>query len=124
MQHSWNDDQPIYRQLQERVVELILEGAMAEGEPLPSVRQVASEYQINHLTVAKAYQELVDQGLVERRRGLGMYVLSGARARAGARERDRLLVLELPRLIERARRLDIGEAELVDNVKRIFKEVR
>jgi GntR family transcriptional regulator len=77
---EWNDNQPIYRQLRDQVVERILDGSFAEGDAVPSVRQVASDYKINHLTVAKAYQELVDGQLLEKRRGLGMYVLPGARA--------------------------------------------
>lgn len=74
MSVEWNDKQPIYRQLRELVVQRIMDGSFAEGEPVPSVRQVASDYQINHLTVGKAYQELVDTGLLEKRRGLGMFV--------------------------------------------------
>jgi len=76
---TWNDSVPIYRQLRERVVAMILDGALNEGDPLPSVRQVAADFQINPLTVSKAYQELVDDQLVEKRRGLGMFVTDGAR---------------------------------------------
>lgn len=124
MQHPWNDDQPIYRQLQERVTGLILEGAMAEGEALPSVRQLANDLQINHLTVARAYQELVEQGLVEKRRGLGMFVLPGARAKAAAVEREKLLKTELPQLLARARKLELSEADLINRIKQSFKEAR
>ena len=74
MDPQWDDSQPIYRQLRDRVVAMILEGALKEGDPLPSVRSVAAEYQINPLTVLKGYQSLVDEGLVEKRRGLGMFV--------------------------------------------------
>lgn len=111
MADIWNDDQPIYRQLYERVVRLILQGEFAEGDALPSVRQLSADYQINHLTVAKSYQALVDEGLVEKRRGLGMFVLEGAREHLLARERKQFLEQELPEVVARARRLGIdGEA--------------
>src|SRR5690625_5568195 len=102
MQEPWRDDEPIYRQLRQRIATLILNDAIKEGEPIPSVRQVAADYQINHLTVAKAYQELVEQGLVEKRRGLGMFVLPGARDQIAASERAKLLEDELPRLLVRS----------------------
>ena len=79
MEHEWNDSQPIYRQLRDRVVAMILDGVLKEGDPMPSVRKVAAEYRVNPLTVLKGYQELVDEGLVESRRGLGMFVNTGAR---------------------------------------------
>src|SRR6185369_1084971 len=79
MQLEWNDSQPIYRQLRDRVVAMILDGVLKEGDPLPSVRNVAVEYRVNPLTVLKGYQQLVDEGLVESRRGLGMFVNNGAR---------------------------------------------
>ena len=75
MDREWNDNQPIYRQLRDRVVAMILDGVLKEGDPLPSVRNVAADYRINPLTVLKAYQELVDEGLVESKRGLGMFVM-------------------------------------------------
>jgi GntR family transcriptional regulator len=78
MSITWNDSTPIYRQLRERVVGMILDGVLKPGDPLPSVRQVAGDFQINPITVSKAYQELVDENLVEKRRGLGMYVTEGA----------------------------------------------
>ena len=81
MNREWNDNQPIYRQLRDRVVHMILDGVLKEGDPLPSVRNVAAEYRVNPLTVLKAYQELVDEDLVEKRRGLGMFVKEGARNR-------------------------------------------
>jgi len=122
MQEPWRDDQPIYRQLHERILGLILSGALKEGEAIPSVRQVASDYQINHLTVAKAYQELVDAGLVEKRRGLGMFVLPGAQKKAAIAERSKFLHEELPQLVARARQLSIGEAELIKAINQIMKE--
>jgi len=122
MQEPWRDDEPIYRQLRQRIATLILNGAIKEGEPIPSVRQVAADYQINHLTVAKAYQELVELGLVEKRRGLGMFVLPGAREQIAASERDKLLGDELPRLLVRARQLGISESELNAHIKQMLKE--
>jgi GntR family transcriptional regulator len=122
MQEPWRDDLPIYRQLHEKILGLILTGALKEGEAIPSVRQVASDYQINHLTVAKAYQELVDAGLVEKRRGLGMFVLPGARKKAAIAERGKFLNQELPQLIERARQLDINQAELTKVIHQLMKE--
>lgn len=104
---TWNDSVPIYRQLQQRVVAMILDGALNEGDPLPSVRQVAAEYQINPLTVSKAYQELVDEQLVEKRRGLGMFVIEGARVALLKSERERFLREEWPMLFARLRRLGL-----------------
>lgn len=121
MQDSWRDDQPIYRQLHERILGLILKGSIKEGEPIPSVRQVAADYQINHLTVAKAYQELVDTGLVEKRRGLGMFVLPGARQKAIASEREKFVQQELPQIVQRAQQLGMKEAELVEKISQMMK---
>lgn len=121
MQDSWKDDQPIYRQLQERILGLILKGSIKEGEPIPSVRQVAADYQINHLTVAKAYQELVDAGLVEKRRGLGMFVIPGARQKAMASEREKFVQQELPQIVQRAQQLGMKEAELVEKISQLMK---
>jgi GntR family transcriptional regulator len=104
---EWNDDQPIYRQLRDLVIERILDGSFPEGEAVPSVRQVASDYNINHLTVAKAYQELVDNGLLEKRRGLGMFVLTGAREMLTDNEQQKFLEEELPAFAEKALRLGI-----------------
>jgi GntR family transcriptional regulator len=102
---EWNDNQPIYRQLRELVVERIMDGSFAEGDAVPSVRQVAADYQINHLTVAKAYQELVDDGLLEKRRGLGMFVVDGARESLTGNEQHKFLEDELPAFAERVRML-------------------
>jgi len=104
---TWNDNVPIYRQLQQRVVAMILDGALNEGDSLPSVRQVAADYQINPLTVSKAYQELVDHQLVEKRRGLGMFVIEGARAALLKSERERFLREEWPTLFARLQRLGL-----------------
>lgn len=122
MSDTWNDKQPIYRQLYERILVLILRGEIAEGEPLPSVRQLSADYQINHLTVAKSYQSLVDEELVEKRRGKGMFVLPGARERLLERERERFLSQELPELVQRSRQLGIDEVVLIDAIQTITKE--
>lgn len=122
MQEPWRDDQPIYRQLHDKILGLILKGTLKEGEALPSVRQVSSDYQINHLTVAKAYQELVDAGLVERRRGLGMFVLPGAQQKVSTSEREKFISQELPHLIARARQLGIHESELTKAIRQMMKE--
>lgn len=122
MQEPWRDDQPIYRQLHERILGLILAGAIKEGEAIPSVRQVASDYQINHLTVAKAYQELVDQGLVEKRRGLGMFVVPGAQKQLSASERAKFLEQELPQITARAKQLGIKKNELIDTIKQMMEK--
>lgn len=118
MDPNWNDDQPIYRQLRDRVVSMILEGAVDDGDSLPSVRTVAAEYRLNPLTVLKGYQELVDEDLVEKRRGRGMFVKDGARARLLAGERDRFLNEEWPRVVDRIHQLDLDEAELLDRAKK------
>jgi GntR family transcriptional regulator len=112
MNTPWNDEQPIYRQLRERIVSLILAGTFKEGEALPSVRQVASDNQINHITVSKAYQELVDMQLVEVRRGMGMYVMVGARSRLHVLEKEKFLSAELPALLVRIKDLGISIDEL------------
>lgn len=122
MQEPWRDDQPIYRQLQERIVDLILKGSLKEGEAIPSVRQVASDFQINHLTVAKAYQELVDAELIEKRRGLGMFVLPGAQKKVATAEREKFLHQQLPQLVTRARQLGIPESDLTKAIRQLMKE--
>ena len=119
MPDIWKDDQPIYRQLRDRVVALVMEGTYAEGEAIPSVRQVSSEYQINHLTVSKAYQELVDEGLVEKRRGVGMFVISGAREMILESERNKFLTDELPALVERLRQLGISTEQLLTKIQNL-----
>jgi len=123
MEREWNDRQPIYRQLQDRVVAMILDAALKEGDPLPSVRNVAAEYRLNPLTVLKAYQQLADEGLVESRRGLGMFVTSGARDRLLQDERRKFLTEEWPRIEEKMQRLGLEAEELLDrNAKRGRKE--
>ena len=111
---EWEDNQPIYRQLRDLVVQRIMDGTFAEGEAVPSVRQVAADYQINHLTVGKAYQELVDTGLLEKRRGLGMFVTPGARGSLTSNEKQRFIEEELPAFVQRAHVLGMELSEVVD----------
>ena len=113
MEPNWSDNQPIYRQLRDRVVAMILEDSLKEGDPLPSVRSVAAEYQINPLTVLKGYQSLVDEGLVEKRRGLGMFVIEGARRNLMKNEREQFLKNEWPLILQRIQRLGLELQELV-----------
>jgi len=118
MDPKWNEDQPIYRQLRDRVVAMILEGVLAEGDALPSVRNVAAEYRLNPLTVLKGYQELVDQELVEKKRGRGMFVIEGARQRLLAAERQRFLDKEWPEVVASIRRLELDVEILLGDVSR------
>jgi GntR family transcriptional regulator len=112
MDPNWNDNQPIYRQLRDRMVALILEGALKEGDPLPSVRAVAADYRLNPLTVLKGYQQLVDESLVEKRRGRGMFVSDGARKLLLAGERGRFLNEEWPQILAVINRLGFSSEEL------------
>ncbi len=114
MDHEWNDNQPIYRQVRNRVVAMILEGVLKEGDPLPSVRNVAAEYRVNPLTVLKGYQQLVDEGLVETRRGLGMFINVGARGTLLQGERQKFLGEEWPRILETIHRLGLKAEELLN----------
>lgn len=109
----WDESQPIYRQLRDRVVAMLLEGVLKEGEPLPSVRQVAAEYRLNPLTVLKAYQQLADEGLVEKRRGLGMFVAPGAAAALLKDERTRFLEQDWPKVHATIVRLGLDAATLL-----------
>lgn len=113
MAHEWTDSQPIYRQLRDRVVAMILDGALNEGDPLPSVRTVAADSRINPLTVLKSYQQLVDEGLVEKRRGLGMFINVGARALLLQAERQKFLEDEWPRVRATIKRLGLTPEELL-----------
>ncbi|MDG6348241.1 GntR family transcriptional regulator [Luteimonas sp. 8-5] len=110
---QWNDSAPIYRQLKEKVIAMMLDGELKPGDALPSVRQVAAEYQLNPITVSRAYQELADEALVEKRRGLGMYVTEEASRKLLASERERFLTEEWPLVLERIRRLGLGVDELL-----------
>jgi len=117
MDREWNDSQPIYRQLRDRVVAMILDGVLKEGDPLPSVRNVSAEYRVNPLTVLKGYQELVDEELVEKRRGLGMFVKDGARGLLLHDERQKFLAEEWPRVQATIQRLGLKAEELLDASK-------
>ena len=113
MDPNWNEDQPIYRQLRDRVVAMILEGVLGDGDALPSVRNVAAEYRLNPLTVLKGYQELVDEGLVEKKRGRGMFVNEGARTKLLKAERGRFLEKEWPKVLATIERLGLDAADLL-----------
>ena len=112
---EWSDGAPIYRQLKERVVAMMLDGLLKPGDALPSVRQVAAEYQLNPITVSRAYQELADEALVEKRRGLGMYVMEGASEKLLFSERERFLREEWPLVLERIQRLGLSLDRLLRN---------
>ena len=116
MDFEWNDNQPIYRQLRDRIVAMILDGLLKEGDPLPSVRTVAAEYRVNPLTVLKAYEELVDDELVESRRGRGMFINAGARTLLLRGEREKFLKEEWPRIYSTIQRLGLRAEELLDAV--------
>lgn len=110
---QWSDGAPIYRQLKERVIAMMLDGLLKPGDALPSVRQVAAEYQLNPITVSRAYQELADESLVEKRRGLGMYVTEEAARKLLVNERERFLKEEWPLVLERILRLGLKTEELL-----------
>ena len=113
MDPEWNDGQPIYRQLRDRVVALILDGVLGEGDPLPSVRAVAADYRVNPLTVLKGYQQLVDDEIVEKRRGVGMFIVAGAREALLSAERQRFLSEQWPAILANIRRLGLTTRELL-----------
>ena len=117
MDPKWNEDLPIYRQLRDRVVAMILEGVLGDGDALPSVRNVAAEYRLNPLTVLKGYQELVDESLVEKKRGRGMFVTDGARDRLLKDERSRFLEKEWPLVKATIERLQLDAGDLLKDVK-------
>jgi len=117
MDAEWNDSQPIYRQLRDRVIAMILEGLLKEGDALPSVRNVAADYRVNPLTVLKSYQQLVDDQLVEKKRGLGMFVKAGARNLLLESERQKFLAEEWPRVYATIQRLGLTAEELLDAVR-------
>jgi len=113
MDPEWNAGQPIYRQVRDRVVAMILDGVLKEGDPLPSVRTVAAESRVNPLTVLKGYQQLVEEQLVESRRGRGMFVNEGARDLLRKGERERFLAEEWPRVHATIQRLGLSAKELL-----------
>ncbi|MGH7108182.1 MAG: GntR family transcriptional regulator [Acetobacteraceae bacterium] len=114
MVDEWNDGQPIYRQLRDRVVAMILDGEIQEGDPLPSVRTVAADYRVNPLTVLKAYQQLADEQIVEKRRGVGMFIKAGVRQHLLHDRRRRFLSEEWPGIMATIRRLGLTPEELLD----------
>ena len=116
MDREWNDSQPIYRQLRDRVIAMILDGVLNEGDPLPSVRNVAAEYRVNPLTVLKGYQQLVDEQLVEKKRGRGMFINVGARNLLLQGERQKFLAEQWPRVYATIQRLGLTPQELLDAV--------
>ena len=118
MDPKWNEDLPIYRQLRDRVVAMILEGVLGDGDARPSVRTVAAEYRLNPLTVLKGYQELVDEGLVEKKRGRGMFVTEGARKNLLKDERQRFVDKEWPKVAATIERLGLDAEDLLRNVGR------
>jgi GntR family transcriptional regulator len=122
MDPKWNEDLPIYRQLRNRVVAMILEGALVDGDALPSVRNVASEYRLNPLTVLKGYQELVDEGLVEKKRGRGMFVTEGAQKQLLKDERSRFVEQEWPKIRATIERLGLDPAALLNGVGKSGRE--
>ena len=119
---QWSDGAPIYRQLKERVIAMMLDGLLKPGDPLPSVRQVAAEYQLNPITVSRAYQELADEALVEKRRGLGMYVTEEAARKLLMNERERFMKEEWPKVMERIARLGLKLEELMAGARREGKQ--
>jgi GntR family transcriptional regulator len=118
MDEEWSDSQPIYRQLRDRVVAMILEGVLREGDPVPSVRTVAADYRVNPLTVLKAYQQLADEQILEKRRGVGLFVQAGARQGLLRDQRSRFLSEEWPRVLATIQRLGLQAAELLDGAAR------
>lgn len=110
---QWSDGAPIYRQLKDRVIAMMLDGVLKPGDALPSVRQVAAEYQLNPITVSRAYQELADEAIVEKRRGLGMFVTNEASNKLLTTERERFLHDEWPAVAERIERLGLSMEELL-----------
>ena len=117
MEINWNNKEPIYLQLKDRLVELIMDGLLNEGDALPSVRQISSEQRINPITVSKAFQILVDEQIVEKKRGLGMYVVTGAKDRLARQERAKFLGQEWPQIAERIKRLGLEIGELLSSKK-------
>ncbi len=118
MSADWNDNEPIYRQLKARIVAMLLDGLVAPGGQLPSVRQIAADFQLNPITVSRAYQELADDGLIEMRRGMGMFVTEGAPKKLLASERERFMREEWPKTLERMEQLSIDPEQLISKIKR------
>ncbi len=111
---QFNDTQPIFVQIRQRIIEMILKRTAKEGDVLPSVRQISADLSVNPLTVTKAYQSLVDIGVVESRRGMGMYVNDGAREKLLAHERSKFLAEEWPRIVQQIRALELSPEQLLN----------
>ncbi|HKO54247.1 MAG TPA: GntR family transcriptional regulator, partial [Thermoanaerobaculia bacterium] len=124
MDREWNDSQPIYRQLRDRIVAMILDGVLGEGDPLPSVRNVAAEYRVNPITVLKGYQQLVDERLVETKRGRGMFINAGARNLLLQGERQKFLEEQWPRIQATIQRLGLTAEELLERQAKAGEEER
>lgn len=118
---DWNDSQPIFRQLADRIIEQILQGVWQEGEALPSVRTVAADLKINHLTVMKGYQLLVDEALIEKRRGQGMFVAQGALAQLKASQKTEFIEQQIPSIANKLQQLDIPLDEFIEQLKQQVK---
>jgi GntR family transcriptional regulator len=117
MKITWNDKDPLYRQLHDKLVELIIDGALPEGAPLPSIREISAQHRINHITVAKAIQLLVDESFVEKRRGVGMYVAQGAPAALTDAEKQKFLRHEWPHICKKIQRLGLSPEALLKGIK-------
>jgi GntR family transcriptional regulator len=115
IEHAWNENQPIYRQLRERLSDMIIDGVIAEGAAMPSVRTISLELKINPITVSRAVQELEEQGVLEKRRGLGMFVRAGARDKLQSVERDKFLQEQWPQLRQKIQRLELDLAQLMQS---------
>ena len=113
---QFNDSQPIFLQIRQRIVEMILKKSVAEGEALPSVRQIATDLSVNPLTVTKAHDGLVDIGVVESRRGMGMFVRDGAREKLLTHEREKFLHEDWPRVMSQIRALELDPASLLKEI--------
>ena len=116
MQNDWNDNQPIYLQLREKVIGLILDGVLKDGDALPSVRNVSAEYRVNPITVSKAYQTLVDDALITKKRGLGMFVEEGAKSKLLDSEKQKFIKHDWPEIVQRIQRLGLSADELLSSL--------
>jgi len=114
---DWNNNQPIFRQLSERIEQKILQGVWQEGDALPSVRSVAADLKINHLTVMKGYQLLVDQGLVEKKRGQGMFVAQGAVTALKNRQKNDFIGQQIPMIATTLKQIDMSVDELISQLQ-------
>ncbi len=119
MSFQWNDKEPIYLQLKDKIKEMILSGDLIEGDALPSVRQVAIEYKVNPITVSKSYQILVDEELVEKRRGLGMFVQKGAASKLQSNENEQFIKEDWPKILIKIKHLKLDTSQLINSLKEI-----